>query len=507
MKRKILVFVLVITIAVCQPMIISCAEEAEGDMECIQNEQVDNEKKEDENKEEQNDEQDGSENALLNDEQESEKLPLLNGKWIQNNIGWRYRYENGTWPAGEIVDINGIKYAFDSEGYMVTGWFLSTEGWYYFNKNGAMAEGWIYTGKRWYYLEGENTEYPGLMVANCKKSIHGSVYFFDGNGAMLTGWIKRAEGWYYANGSGAIQKGWVNLRGIWYYLDGNNVDNTGLMVENCKKEINGISYFFSASGAMLTGWIKRAEGWYYANGSGAIQKGWVNLKGIWYYLDEYDFESPGLMISNGWKVVNGQRYYFHRSGAMATNWLYLDDNWFYFGIDGSMKVGWQRINGIWYYFYQDSESCGRMAKNTEIEGWRISDSGAAYPANVEQRIQDIMKYTYVPYRYGGGSPSGWDCSGFTKWALEYLGVSIPRTSVIQAAGGQYVDKSNMALWKPGDILVYSQGGRVNHVALYLGGGMLMHALSTRHNTLIQSVEYYEKWDSKNTLTGVRRYLN
>ena len=45
-----------------------------------------------------------------------------------------------------------------------------------------------------------------------------------------------------------------------------------------------------------------------------------------------------------------------------------------------------------------------------------------------------MKYTYVPYRSGGGSPSGWDCSGFTKWALEYLGVSIPRTSVIQAAG-------------------------------------------------------------------------
>lgn len=122
------------------------------------------------------------------------------------------------------------------------------------------------------------------------------------------------------------------------------------------------------------------------------------------------------------------------------------------------------------------------------------------------KLEEIKKYITSPYIYGGTSPAGWDCSGFTQWALSYLGVSIPRLSYQQAAGGIRVDKNYMSLWKPGDILVYSSGGSVNHVALYLGDGMLMHALSSKWGTLIQGVTYYENWDKKNTLTDVRRYL-
>ena len=101
---------------------------------------------------------------------------------------------------------------------------------------------------------------------------------------------------------------------------------------------------------------------------------------------------------------------------------------------------------------------------------------------------------------------GWDCSGFTQWALGYLGVSIPRVSYDQAAGGTWVDPSNMASWKPGDILVYSSDIYASHVALYLGDGMLMHSLNENFGTIIQSVEYYEWWDTGTYLSGVRRYL-
>ena len=66
--------------------------------------------------------------------------------------------------------------------------------------------------------------------------------------------------------------------------------------------------------------------------------------------------------------------------------------------------------------------------------------------------------------------------------------------------------SNRYHWQPGDILCYSSGGSIEHVALYLGDGMLMHALNPKYGTLIQSVDYYEKWDSSNYLVGVRRYL-
>lgn len=125
---------------------------------------------------------------------------------------------------------------------------------------------------------------------------------------------------------------------------------------------------------------------------------------------------------------------------------------------------------------------------------------------IDRKISEISGYTWVPYQYGGTSILGWDCSGFTQWALNYLGVSIPRTTYEQAVAGTAISISNKSLWKPGDILCYSSGGSVDHVALYLGDGMLMHALNTKYGTLIQSVDYYEIWDSSNYLVGVRRYL-
>jgi len=123
------------------------------------------------------------------------------------------------------------------------------------------------------------------------------------------------------------------------------------------------------------------------------------------------------------------------------------------------------------------------------------------------KIQKIQKYTYVSYRYGGYTTKGWDCSGFTKWAMRYLhGVDIEKHSSEQARGGKKVDKKKRSSWKQGDILAYSSGGRVNHVALYLGDGKIMHALNEKYDTIIQDVDYYESWDKKNNLKCVRRYF-
>ena len=126
---------------------------------------------------------------------------------------------------------------------------------------------------------------------------------------------------------------------------------------------------------------------------------------------------------------------------------------------------------------------------------------------ISQKIDQLRQYTYVPYRYGGASINGWDCSGFTQWALASLGVAIPRTSISQSQNGVFVDPYDQTQWKPGDILCY-QGvnGQISHVALYLGNGELMHALNTKRGTLIQGVDYYERWDSGTTLAVVKRYL-
>ena len=369
---------------------------------------------------------------------------LLSGSWILNATGWWYAYDDGSWPSNGIFDINGTKYAFDASGYMVTGWYLDQDGWYYFNGSGAMMTGWQLVGGSWYYLDGANAEHPGLMVSNCGKEIDGQKYFFNGSGAMYTGWALMLEGWYYTNGSGAMVTGW-----------------------------------------QLVG-------------------------GVWYYLDEANTEYPGLMSDGGWNLINGAWYYMNGSGGMMSEWLLLGNTWYYLGSDGAMKTGWQQIGGAWYYFYTENDpnggAHGSMAVSTTIDGWEILESGIAVQ-DLAAKINEIKKYIYVPYRYGGTTPSGWDCSGFTQWALYYLGgITIPRTTTLQAAGGTNIDKNHMELWKPGDVLVYQSGVSFTHVALYLGDGMLMHAINPKYGTMIQGVTYYEQWDGGNHLALVRRYL-
>ena len=253
-----------------------------------------------------------------------------------------------------------------------------------------------------------------------------------------------------------------NKIGWWYEL------SDGSYFTSCWKMINGVMYVFDSRGYMQTGWVLQDSKWSYHTSGGAALKGWQWLGGKWYYL-------------------NGS---------------------------GAMQTGWQSIGGSWYYFYGENDSnrgngdgWGTMAVNKVIDGWAVYESGKAFPeGQIEGKIEQIKSYVGVPYKSGGCSPSGWDCSGFTKWALKFLGVDIPSTSAPQAAGGIAVDKNNMSAWKPGDILVYKSGSRVNHVALYLGDGLLMHALNAKYGTLMQDVFYYEKWDTKNHLSNVRRYL-
>lgn len=125
----------------------------------------------------------------------------------------------------------------------------------------------------------------------------------------------------------------------------------------------------------------------------------------------------------------------------------------------------------------------------------------------KELTKTVTKYTSVRYVGGGRSTKGWDCSGFTQWAMkEYFGVDIPKPAATQGVSGKKISKNNRSKWKPGDILVYSNGRRICHVALYIGDGKLMHALNEKYDTIIQDVSYYERWDSGTYLVDVRRFF-
>lgn len=82
----------------------------------------------------------------------------------------------------------------------------------------------------------------------------------------------------------------------------------------------------------------------------------------------------------------------------------------------------------------------------------------------------------IKYRWGGNTPrEGFDCSGFTKYALKGLGAKIPRTAAQQSKASRTINRSNL---RPGDMIFFkTKGRRVNHVGIYLGNGRFIHAAS------------------------------
>ena len=92
-----------------------------------------------------------------------------------------------------------------------------------------------------------------------------------------------------------------------------------------------------------------------------------------------------------------------------------------------------------------------------------------------------------PYVWGGTSlTNGADCSGFVLSVFKEYGVSLPHSSVSQSKQGTAIDIDEVL---PGDLLFYSNGSTINHVALYIGNGQVVHASSPKSGIKISKYNY------------------
>ena len=129
------------------------------------------------------------------------------------------------------------------------------------------------------------------------------------------------------------------------------------------------------------------------------------------------------------------------------------------------------------------------AQTTKKASVSVSSSGSS--ATGSRIASYAQQFVGNPYRYGGNSlTSGIDCSGFTQQVMAKFGYSISRTSSSQSGDGRAVSTSNL---RAGDLVFYGDGGSIDHVALYIGGGQVVHASNSapypRGGIKISNVNY------------------
>lgn len=141
--------------------------------------------------------------------------------------------------------------------------------------------------------------------------------------------------------------------------------------------------------------------------------------------------------------------------------------------------GWIKVDA------GEMEGYMKVAANVTLEEASIeADAQAAQPGqtddtSVRQQVVDYaMQFVGGRYKYGGSDPhTGVDCSGFTRYVMQNgAGVSLNRSSGSQATQGRSISAAEM---QPGDLIFYSNGSRINHVALYIGDGQIVHASTER----------------------------
>ena len=152
------------------------------------------------------------------------------------------------------------------------------------------------------------------------------------------------------------------------------------------------------------------------------------------------------------------------------------------------------------------QSTSRRTSSTKSTTNKTSQTATTQATNVPSSgngssiVATAKKYLGYKYTYGGSSPStGFDCSGFTSYVFRQHGKSLNRTAAGQYSNGVAVSRANL---QPGDLVMFGKSG-INHVAIYIGGGQIIHASTPSTGVRIDSLStgYYN-----NNYVGARRVL-
>lgn len=152
------------------------------------------------------------------------------------------------------------------------------------------------------------------------------------------------------------------------------------------------------------------------------------------------------------------------------------------------------VEGDWVRIYLDDEEAFVSAEYVEVSaelGTAITMTELLYGQGVSDVRVDLCQYAKEflgnPYVWGGTSlTKGADCSGYVLSIFKKYGISLPHSSVAQAGSGTTIQVSEA---QPGDLIFYGNGRSINHVAIYIGGGQVIHASNPKTGIRISNVSY------------------
>ena len=312
---------------------------------------------------------------------------------------------------------------------MTKGIFYDNEDKYFAQSSGVIVRnGWGKNGFDWYYAGKDGKLLTSQWLEN---------FYFDEDGTMAVGVVQTEDGTYVFDDNGhkvtevGTTAGWQLADGTWYYYDAPGKPHNGWLD----------SKYYIDNGRMVTEDIVPAMGdtsrEAYVGADGVIvQNGWVYER----YGESWFYSENGMLVEDGWKTINGKKYYFSSIFMNRLSFREIDGKLYEFDGSGARrgeiakKNSWyQSPDGSWYWFNEDGTLNTEETKKIENRIYYFWSPSGEMMSNCVQWSNKTHKYYWIHKDGYLDTSDGWKLNEEGEWYYQENGNLITGKKVINGA--------------------------------------------------------------------------